>query len=175
MDARDYHYFYQIFKRYLSKKQAISKTGVPYPHFRGSIKLVAYCLMTNHFHLLVHQQDTEDLPKFMQSVMASYSRYFNLRYSRRGPVFETRYKASRINKDQYLEHITRYIHLNPRRWERYYNSSLQYYAGKSAPEWLDISPAMRLFTSQQSYMRFVADYEEHRNTLAELKYQLADQ
>ena len=174
-DAQDYHYFYKILSRYLSKKQAFSRTGESYPHFHDRISLVAYCLMTNHFHLLIHQKDADDLQKFMRSVMTSYSRYFNLRHKRSGPVFESRYKASRINSGQYLEHITRYIHLNPRRWESYYNSSLRHYRGDNTPpEWLTIAPVMNLFTSSEDYLQFVADYEEMRDMMAELKYQLAD-
>ena len=175
LEAKDYHYFYSIFERYLSKEIAKSKTGEPYPNYQSNIKLIAYCLMTNHFHLLVFQKDIDDLQKFMRSVMTSYSRYFNVKYKRSGPVFESRFKASRINKDNYLMHITRYIHLNPRRWKNYYNSSLRYYKGLVSPEWLDISPAMNLFDSSDDYMEFVADYEELRDMLVELKYQLADQ
>lgn len=107
--------------------------------------------------------------------MTSYSRYFNLKYKRSGPVFESRYKAVRIDTQQYLEHITRYIHLNPRRWENYYNSSLKYYRDDGEPEWLNTKSILSMFSSRESYMKFVADYEEMRDMLAEMKYQLADQ
>jgi len=111
----------------------------------------------------------------MKSLMTSYSRYFNLRHKKSGSVFESRYKAVRINQQQYLEHITRYIHLNPRRWENYSQSSLKYYTKGNEPEWLYTDFVLSMFSSRQEYYDFVADYEEMRNMLAEMKYQLADQ
>ncbi len=174
-DATDYKYFLGLFERYLSKKQKIGKSGAGYPHFRDDIQLHAYCLMTNHFHLLIHQKDIDSLQRFMKSVMTSYSMYFNLRHRRTGSVFESRYKAVRIDQQSYLEHITRYIHLNPRRWENYTHSSLKYYTEGSEPEWLKTDFILSMFNERKDYMSFVADYVEMRDMLAEMKYQLADQ
>jgi len=175
LDASDYHYFYKLLQRYLSAEPEVSKTGKVYPHFKNRITLLAFCLMTNHFHLLVYQEEAEDLQGFMKSVMTSYSRYFNLRYKRSGPVFESRYKAVRIDSDQYLHHISRYIHLNPRRWENYTNSSLKFYTqSNTAPAWLDTNPILSMFSSAEEYHTFMADYEAMRDMLAEIKHQLAD-
>ena len=90
-------------------------------------------------------------------------------------MFESRYKAVRIDKDNYLQHITRYIHLNPRLWEHYTYSSLSYYRDEGEPHWLHTIKILDLFASRQNYMEFVADYEEMRDMMSELKYQLADQ
>ncbi len=174
LDVQDYKYFVSLFERYLSKDKAISKDGTAYPHFRDEIQLHAYCLMTNHFHLLIHQRKMDSLQRYMRSVMTSYSRYFNLRYKKSGSVFESRYKAVRIDKQSYFEHITRYIHLNPRRWENYNQSSLKYYIKGSEPEWLKTDFILSMFTSREEYYNFVANYEEMRDMLAEMKYQLAD-
>lgn len=73
-----------------------------------------------------------------------------------------------------LHHITRYIHLNPRRWEHYYSSSLRYYRDGGTPEWLDPDDILKMFTSNEDYVNFVSDYETMRDMLAEMKYQLAD-
>ena len=174
-DASDFRYFRSLFVRYLSNKHKKSKDGVPYPHFTQRIQLLAYCLMSNHFHLLIFQKDIDDLQLFMRSIMTSYSRYFNLKYKRTGSLFESRYKASRIDSDQYLQHISRYIHLNPRYWENYYNSSLKFYRDGNEPEWLKTDLILDIFTTRLAYFNFVADYEEMRDMLAEMKYQLADQ
>ena len=173
-EATDYKYFLSLFKRYLSAKPVLSKEGIAYPHFRRRIHLIAYCLMSNHFHLLIYQEDIDDLQSFMRSLMTSYSRYFNLKYKRTGSVFESRYKAVKIDSDQYLQHITRYIHLNPRYWENYFNSSLKYYRGKEEPEWLNPTPVLSMFGSRDEYINFVGDYKEMRDMLNEMKYQLAD-
>ncbi|MCB9822905.1 transposase [Candidatus Nomurabacteria bacterium] len=132
--------------------------------------------MSNHFHLLVYQKKLPYLEKLMRSIMTSYSRYFNLRYKRTGSLFESRYKAVHIDDDSYLQHITRYIHLNPRRWEQYRYSSLKYYKDTTnrQPVWLNTKPILDLFEDTDEYMQFVADYQEQRDILSELKYQLAD-
>lgn len=110
----------------------------------------------------------------MRSLMTSYSRYFNLKYKRTGPLFESRYKAVRLDNDSYLQHITRYIHLNPRLWQTYRYSSLNYYRAGREPEWLNTSKVLELFLSRKDYLEFVADYEEQKDMLAELKHQLAN-
>lgn len=173
LEAADYKYFLNLFERYLSDKPAISKTGEPYPYFKDHVELLAYCLMSNHFHLLVYQRDIPYLEKLMRSIMTSYSRYFNLKYRRTGSLFESRYKAARIDHDAYLQHVSRYIHLNPRLWKTYRYSSLRYYRDGLEPMWLRTDKVLELFTNRPDYMQFVADYEEQRDMLNELKYQLA--
>lgn len=175
LDDADYKYFLSLFERYLSMKQTTSKTGEPYPHYYGNIELVAYCLMSNHFHIYVYQKEVPYLEKFMRSLMTSYSRYFNLKYKRTGPVYESRYKAVRINQEAYYQHITRYIHLNPRLWRTHKYSSIRYYEFGNEPEWLKPQKVLEVFASKDEYMEFVTDYEEMRDMMSELKYQLADQ
>lgn len=174
LEPSDYDYFIGLFARYLSNKQVLSKEGVPYPHYQESIELLAFCLPPNHFHLLIYQHEKGGMAKLMRSIMTSYSRYFNLKYKRTGSLFESRYKASRIDADNYLQHITRYIHLNVRYWQRYPYSSYKHYMS-SCPEWLQMKRVLDLFTDQEEYVTFHKDYEEHKALLDELKYELADQ
>lgn len=79
LDARDYRYFLGLFERYLSSEPKIKKTGAVYPHYSGEVELLVYCLMQNHFHLLLYQVEQGAMSRFMKSVMTSYSRYFNLK------------------------------------------------------------------------------------------------
>lgn len=174
LEANDYRYFLSIFERYLSKKRAVDKVGVAYPHYYGKVELLAYCLMQNHFHLLLYQVEAGAMEKLMRSIMTSYSRYFNLKYKRTGSLYESRYKAALIDKDNYLQHISRYIHLNPRTWKTYRYSSLVHYSQGSELEWFTPTKVLELFSDKEDYMQFVADYEEHKEILDELKYQLAD-
>lgn len=173
-ESADYKYFIKLFERYLAKKQSANKLGTLYPKYTGKIELLAYCLMSNHVHLFVYQQEVPYLEKFMRSLLTSYSRYFNLKYKRTGPLFEGRYKAVRTDNDSYLQHITRYIHLNPRLWRNYRHSSLTYYQRADRPDWLVPERILGLFRSKDEYMEFVADYEQMKDTLAKIKYQLAD-
>lgn len=81
-------------------------------NFFGRIELLAYCLMSNHFHFLLHQIGDKDLQIFMGSCMTRYTKYFNHRYERIGPLFQSRYKAVLIESDPQLLYLTRYIHRN---------------------------------------------------------------
>ena len=74
----------------------------------------AFCLMSNHVHLLVHSSATP-LAKFMQGLQQSYTQYFNRRHKKSGHLFEGRYKAIVCQEDPYLLELIRYIHLNPLR------------------------------------------------------------
>src|SRR5664279_2291505 len=116
MDAADYEMFISLLKRYLSAEEAHDPYGVSYPNFYNKLELVAFCLMPNHFHMLIYQHQPGAMTGFMRSLLTSYSRYFNKRCHKSGPLFESSYKASMISDDSYLQHISRYIHLNPRQW-----------------------------------------------------------
>jgi putative transposase len=76
------------------------------------VDLLCYCLQSNHIHLLLGTPKG-NLSKFMQPFQTSYTVYFNRRHGRTGHVFEQRYKALVVDKDNYLLQVSRYIHLNP--------------------------------------------------------------
>jgi len=174
-EAADYAFFVHLFERYLSSRPAKRSFGSVYPHYYGRLQLLTYCLMPNHFHLLLYQEEQGAMSAFMHSLMTSYSRYFNLKHGRTGSLFESRYKAARIEDQSYLEHISRYIHLNPRRWRRYAYSSLQFYTKDAPPEWLYPTKITELFTSTQEYLTFLQEYEGHRQMLDSVKHMLANQ
>lgn len=174
LEDADYKHFIHLFERYLGDKKVLSSSGVAYSNYREKVELLAFCLMTNHFHLLLYQEEIPYIEKLMRSIMTSYSRYFNLKYKRTGPVFESRYKAVKIDSDAYLQHITRYIHLNPRYWEGYKYSSLRYYRQHKPISWINPRKILSMFSSREEYMNFVANYEDMKNSLAEVKHQLAN-
>lgn len=76
------------------------------------VELLCYCLLTNHVHLLL-ETPQGNLSKMMQAFQTSYTVYFNRRHRHTGHVFEQRYKAFLVDKDNYLLQVSRYIHLNP--------------------------------------------------------------
>ena len=84
-------------------------------HYRikHGIALVCYCLMPNHIHLLVRQDTNNPIFKFISSIHTSYSMYFNKKYNHIGHLFQDRFKQSVVDSDEYLLHLSRYIHLNP--------------------------------------------------------------
>ena len=77
------------------------------------IAIGAYCLMPNHFHLLLTPLVDGGISKFMQKLQTGYSMYFNKKHSRVGALFQGVFKSKHINKNEYLMHIYSYIHLNP--------------------------------------------------------------
>jgi len=77
------------------------------------IAIGAYCLMPNHFHMLVKETGDGGLSSFMEKITTAYSKYFNTRHHRVGPLFQSRFKAEHIDRDEYLKYLFAYIHLNP--------------------------------------------------------------
>ncbi len=173
-DSDDYEYFLSLFARHLSNDPAVNVTGRVYSHLHEHILLLCYCLMSNHFHLLLYQKTDGAMSQLMRSIMTSYSMYFNKKYGLSGALFETRYKASRISSDEYLLHISRYIHLNPKDWMAYPHSSIHsYYLG--APEWLQPAPVIELFGSLPKYADFLNDYVGYKESLKDIKDELANE
>jgi putative transposase len=102
----------------------------------------AYCLMDNHYHLLL-ETPSGNLPRIMRHINGAYTTYFNVKRDRAGHLFQGRYKAILVEKDEYAKELSRYIHLNPVRAkmveapEEYVWSSYQSYIGiKKTPKWL---------------------------------------
>lgn len=77
------------------------------------VAIGSYCLMPNHFHILLTPLVDEGVSKFLQKVLTGYSMYFNSKYERTGTLFEGKFKASWADSDQYLKYLFAYIHLNP--------------------------------------------------------------
>lgn len=120
-DDHDYKYFLYLLKSYLTPMK--ERTGLDpaqgptlqreKPDYSNEIELMAYCLMSNHFHLLLKQMNKDSMSKFMKSVGTNYSMYFNRKYNRVGGLFQGNYKGILVENDDYLLHLSRYIHLNP--------------------------------------------------------------
>ncbi len=80
----------------------------------GQLTMIgAYCLMPNHFHLLLKEHKELGISEFMHKLMTSYTMYFNKKYKRVGPLFQGAFKAEHADSDEYLLYLYSYIHLNP--------------------------------------------------------------
>ncbi|MBI5411648.1 transposase [Candidatus Peregrinibacteria bacterium] len=77
------------------------------------VDIGAYCLMPNHFHLLLHEKIENGVSAFLQKLSTAYSLYFNKRHYRTGALFEGRFRAEHADTDEYLKYLFAYIHLNP--------------------------------------------------------------
>lgn len=113
-------------------------------------KVYAYCLMTNHVHLIIDPvNDVENLSLLMKRISGRQTRYVNKTEGRSGTLWEGRYKSSPIKKDEYLLACCRYIELNPVRAgivnnpKQYKWSSYKYKIGMERNNWLDIDPCYK--------------------------------
>lgn len=73
----------------------------------------AYCLMPNHFHLLLQEKTEKGISKFMQRLGTGFTKYFNTKYDHIGNVFIGPFRSKHVAEDRYLKHLVQYIHLNP--------------------------------------------------------------
>ncbi len=122
-----------------------------------SVRVYLFCLMTNHFHLLVETPDA-NISRFMQSVLTGYTVYYNLRHRHSGHVMQGRYGAKLVKGDEYLMALSRYIHLNPvhvgavkdlsvkerRAWLRKYpwSSYASYIGGRKKLDFVEYEPVL---------------------------------
>jgi REP element-mobilizing transposase RayT len=139
---------------------------------RYNARIQAYCLMDNHYHLLL-ETPSANLPQIMRHINGAYTTYFNIKRSRSGHLFQGRYKAILVDKDSYAKELSRYIHLNPVRAEMvktpgaYPWSSYNAYIGKSeAPDWLHRDFILAYFgkrptAAQKGYRDFVQAIAGH--------------
>ncbi len=145
------------------------------------VEVLCYCLMNNHFHLLIRQKVDGGISKYLGQIQNSYTRYFNIRSTRKGSLFLERFKAVRIETDEQLLHVSRYIHLNP--YTGYVVKTLtdlQRYPWSSFPEYLNhattISPFCQTlmildhFKSRALYRKFVFDQADYQRKLESIKH-----
>ena len=174
-DDQDFTVFLSLLKRILGKDQQSDKFGRHYLHLRSEVSIVTYCLMPNHFHLLCFNKSQMGIEKLLRSITTSYSMYYNRKYNHSGHVFEGIYKASLIESDQYLQHITRYIHRNPKHYAEYNYSSYQSLVKKLNVPWVDSETFWSTFEgSAEEYIKFVEDYTDYKKSLEEITDQLAN-
>ncbi|MCL4364555.1 transposase, partial [Patescibacteria group bacterium] len=76
-------------------------------------RLICYCVMPDHYHLLVRILKEGTFSKYINDLENSYTRFFNIKFKRKGPLWQSAFKSVRIKNDEQLLHVTRYIHINP--------------------------------------------------------------
>lgn len=172
-DERDYAVFLSLFKRHLGLEPEKDQSGREYPNYSEDIELLSFCLMPNHFHLLFYQHKERAMTDLMRSVCTAYTMYFNKRYGRIGHLFQGRFKASLIQRDSYLLHISRYIHLNSKDYNEWPYSSLSYYLNRAHAEWIHPERILALFEGDD-YGRFLTDHKSFKRSLEEINQELAD-
>ena len=169
LDDQDYKVFLGYLKLYLSKPDDSDKLAPSrqLKNYWQEAKLLAYCLLPNHFHLFVYQKENNTITDLMRSIGTKYSMYFNKKYQRVGPVFQSRYKAVLVTGENQFIYLSKYIHRNPLPTRTdlagYKYSSYQNYLGQFNQTWVDKSEILSYFSKlnpRESYQKFVEETDE---------------
>ncbi len=147
------------------------------------VEIISLCLMPNHIHLLVKQLLDNGISIFMSNFSNSYTRYFNTNQLSFGHIFQGKFKAVRIETDEQLIHVSRYIHLNP------YTSyivkkidDLLKYPYSSLPEYLNLASTnyykkdlvLSHFSTIDKYKKFIFDQADYQRELNKIKHLALD-
>lgn len=143
------------------------------------VDILCYCLMPNHFHFLVKQLKDHGISTFISQLSNSYTKYFNTRYRRIGPLLQGAFKAVRIETDEQLVHASRYIHLNPVvsglvKMPQHYDWSSYIGYTTQKPTICVVNEVMGLFGTPQKYKEFVEAQIDYGTTLEILKHRAID-
>jgi len=140
------------------------------------VSIIAYCLMPNHFHLLIRQKTGGSISKFLQTSFNAYTQAVNVQQKRSGTLFQGRARARRIDDDSDALQLVRYFHLNPVEaglvdspgaWEF---SDYRIWCGQALPLVADVSLRDAEFSDPAQYASFVEARQEEKDRLSLHKY-----
>jgi len=145
------------------------------------VDIICYCLMPNHFHLLIRQLKDGGITEFISKLSNSYTKYYNIKYRRVGPLLQGEFKAVLIESDEQLIHVSRYIHLNPiasllvKDLKDYRWSSYPEYVGLVKDGFCAKEEILNFFKSPEDYKEFVLERVEYAQKLELIKHQLLEE
>lgn len=146
------------------------------------IEIYAYCLMPNHFHFLVKQVKERGIKNTFSNIQNGYARYFNIKNKRVGPLFQSRFRAVRIESDDIFLHVSRYIHLNPstsflvdpRNLSSYEWSSYPEYLGDKGLVFTNTDKILKMIGGEEKYQSFVLNQADYQRKLDIIKHLLLE-
>ncbi|KKW06034.1 MAG: hypothetical protein UY40_C0004G0018 [candidate division CPR1 bacterium GW2011_GWC1_49_13] len=181
LDETDYATFLYYLTVYLLP---IEKAAQMYPdtpvrlyekNLTEEVKLIAYCLMPNHFHLLLKQETANGVSKLLKQLTNAYTLYFNQKYQRVGALMQGPFRAAPVTEDKLFIHLVRFIHLNPLvagligdlasyRW-----SSYNWYLGNQADIPTEKDKVLAFFPSVGALKGFHEDKTDYGKNLEKIK------
>ena len=147
------------------------------------VDILAFCVMPNHFHFLLRQSAKNGIPIFMRNVQNSYAKYFNTKSKRTGALFQAMFKGIRIETDEQLFHVSRYVHLNPltsyivsdlTQLDDYPWSSYGTYIGKRQHPFVDTREIISYFGTVEKIKTFTSDQAAYQQALEEIRHLLLE-
>lgn len=147
-----------------------------------NVDILSYCLMPNHFHLVLRQRQEQGIQRFLSHISNSYAKYFNTKHRRVGPLFQGAFKAIYIETEEQLLHITRYVHLNPitafmiqeGEVDMYPWSSLSEYVANLPSGFCDTGWVKEFFKKPSGYRSFVHDQGDYAKIHAFIQHLALD-
>ena len=159
-------------ENYLYLLRKIKKHSIEF-----NICVVAYCLMPNHYHFLLGQNDEIPISKCIQALFNSYSKAFNKMYKRSGTLFEGKFKSILVHSEEYLIYLCRYIHRNPIDGEKPLVKEISDWPYSNYLEWIckrngsmvDYKFVKSYFERGEEYKAFVLDYTPPKDLSEKLR------
>ena len=114
MNKKDYeHFLFLMYVCNTTRSIELRYIGKNFDRKETIVEIGAYCLMLNHFHILVREKTDGGISKYMLKLLTSYTMYFNKKYKRTGKLYEGKFKSNHVSGNNYLKYLYSYIHLNP--------------------------------------------------------------
>mgnify|MGYP001604238793 CR=1 FL=1 len=192
-NKREYNVFLNLLEYY-----RFSKTPLRFSHFtrlrseakneilnnlyiqnKTLVDIHAFCLMPNHYHLLLKQTSDNGIKDFLRLSQNSYARYLNIKTKRFGALFQSPFKALRIENDEQFVHVSRYIHLNPltsyilkdfSELKAYEFGSYKDHLSENPRKFINKHFLMKLFKNNESLQKFTQNNLDYQRKLEKIKH-----
>lgn len=182
IDLIDLYRFADFSYKYSDYLELTEKNKTQYlSHLKNSskfVEVVSYCIMPTHIHLVLKQTSDSGISKYMAKVLNSYTRYFNCRHHRQGPLMDGKFRNVLIRDDEQMLHLTRYFHLNPtsaglvKKPEKWLFSSYHEYINGVDNPFCDFDQIIDIDPKQ--YQIFVEDRIDYQKKISLIKHLLID-
>lgn len=183
---RDYSRFIKAAQYYQlegpkPKFSNFSKGGLFKPSLdKKIVAILCFCIMPNHFHFMVRQLKDGGVVEFIRKLSDSYTKYYNIKHERVGPLLQGRFKAVLVESDEQFIHLSRYIHLNP--LVSFLIKDLKQYEWSSYNEYIKNSNGicskediLGFFKTSKKYEQFVLDQIDYGKQLELLKHKIIEE
>lgn len=192
LDTRDYRRALQVLKYYcyeqrlryskfmlLSRERREDLWKSAKKENKKTVNIISFCFMPNHFHLLLEQTRDNGISEFVSNFQNSYTKYFNTKRDGIGPLLQGQFKAVRVEDENQLLHLNRYIHLNPytsfvvKKLDElliYPWSSFGQYNGDAEDRFCETNVILSQFPDTKNYQQFVFDQADYQRELDQIKH-----
>ena len=190
LEDKDYRLFQYYLFIYLRSLEEVLEKHPDLPlrlstkNLSEEVRLIAYCLMPNHFHLVLRQKTKDGISKLLKQVTNAYTFYFNRKHNRAGALMQGPFKAATVTDDSSFTHLVRYIHLNPvvanltKDLDTYPWSSYPDYLGDYLGEEVELpvakTKALSHFPSLKAFEKFHEDQAGYEAGLEQIKHLAID-